>query len=118
VRKSGELLGTPQVLKTRIGEQKTVTCSPSSVYRALKKAGLLRGQTPNVTKEGTGFVQPLKAHQEWHADVSYLNIACTFYYLCSLLDCYSRFIVHWEIRETMKEAEVTTIIQRASKKNS
>ena len=93
-----------------------VACSPASVYRVLKKAGLLSGQTPNVTKKGTGFVQPLKAHQEWHVDVSYLNIAGTFYYLCSLLDGYSRFIVHWEIRETMKEADVTTIIQRAREK--
>ena len=90
-----------------------VACSPSSVYRVLKKAGLLSGQTPNVTKKGTGFVQPLKPHQEWHVDVSYLNIAGTFYYLCSLLDGYSRSIVHWEIRESMKESDVTTIIQRA-----
>ena len=52
-----------------------VACSPSSVYRVLKKAGLLAGQTPNVTKKGTGFVQPLKPHQEWHIDFSYLNIA-------------------------------------------
>ena len=37
-----------------------VACSPSSVYRVLNKAGLLAGQTPNVTKKGTGFVQPLR----------------------------------------------------------
>ena len=43
----------------------------------------------------------------------YLNIAGTFYFLCSILDGYSRFIVHWEIRETMTEADVETIIQRA-----
>jgi putative transposase len=93
-----------------------VACSPSSVYRVLKKAGLLAGQTPHVTKKGTGFVQPLKAHQEWHVDVSYLNIAGTFYFLCSILDGYSRFIVHWEIREKMEEADVQTIIQRAREK--
>jgi putative transposase len=90
-----------------------VACSPSSVYRVLKKAGLLAGQTPNVTKKGTGFVQPLKPHQEWHVDISYLNIAGTFYFLCSLLDGYSRFIVHFEIREKMEEIDVETIIQRA-----
>jgi putative transposase len=90
-----------------------VACSPSSVYRVLKKAGLLAGPTPHVTKKGTGFVQPLKAHQEWHVDVSYLNIAGTFYFLCSILDGYSRFLVHWEIREKMEEADVQTIIQRA-----
>jgi hypothetical protein len=76
----------------------------------------LAGQSPNVTKKGTGFVQPLKAHQEWHIDVSYLNIAGTFYFLCSILDGYSRFIVHWEIREKMEEIDVETIIQRAREK--
>jgi putative transposase len=93
-----------------------VACSPSSVYRVLKKAGLLAGQTPNVTKKGTGFVQPLKAHHEWHVDISFLNIAGTFYFLCSILDGYSRFLVHWEIREKMEEIDVETILQRAREK--
>ena len=91
-------------------------CSPSSVYRVLKKAGLLAGQTPNVTKKGTGFVQPLKPHQEWHIDFSYLNIAGTFYFLCGILDGYSRYLVHFEIREKMEEIDVETILQRAREK--
>jgi len=90
-----------------------VACSPASVYRVLKAAGLLAGHAPPVTKKGTGFVQPLKAHQEWHVDISYLNIAGTFYFLCSILDGYSRFIVHWEIRDQMEDSDVLTIIQRA-----
>lgn len=93
-----------------------VACSPASVYRVLKKAGLLAGCTPNVTKKGTGYVQPLKPHQEWHVDVSYLNIAGTFYFLCSILDGYSRFLAHWEIREKMEEIDVETILQRAREK--
>jgi len=93
-----------------------VVCSPASVYRVLKKAGLLAGQTPNISKKGTGFKQPLKPHQEWHVDVSYLNIAGTFYFLCSILDGYSRFLVHWEIREKMEEIDVETILQRAREK--
>jgi len=90
-----------------------VACSPTSVYRVLKAAGLLAGDTPNITKKGTGFVQPLLPHQHWHVDVSYLNIAGTFYFLCSILDGCSRFIVHSEIREKMEEIDVETIIQRA-----
>jgi putative transposase len=90
-----------------------VACSPASVYRVLKGAGLLAGASPNITKKGTGFVQPLKAHEHWHVDISYLNIAGTFYFLCSILDGYSRFIVHWEIREKMEECDVQTILQRA-----
>jgi putative transposase len=93
-----------------------VACSPASVYRVLKAAGLLAGLTPNFSKKGTGYVQPLKPHQEWHVDVSYLNIAGTFYFLCSILDGYSRFIVHAEIREKMEEIDVQTIVQRAREK--
>jgi putative transposase len=88
-------------------------CSPASVYRILKAANLLAGSSPAITKKGTGFVQPLQPHQHWHVDVSYLNIAGAFYFLCSILDGFSRFIVHWEIREKMEESDVETIIQRA-----
>ncbi|MCL5269084.1 MAG: DDE-type integrase/transposase/recombinase, partial [bacterium] len=87
--------------------------SPSSVYRVLREVGLLRRRNSKPSKKGTGFVQPLLAHAHWHVDIAYLNICGTFYYLCSLLDGYSRFIVHWEIREQMTEADVETIMQRA-----
>jgi putative transposase len=90
-----------------------VACSPASVYRVLKNAHLLGGASPVPTKKGTGFVQPLTPHEHWHIDVSYLNIAGTFYFLCSILDGYSRFIVHHEIREQMQESDVETILQRA-----
>jgi putative transposase len=93
-----------------------VACSPASVYRVLQAAGLLAGASPAPTKKGTGFVQPLRPHEHWHVDVSYLNIAGTFFFLCSILDGYSRFIVHWEIREKMEESDVETIIQRAREK--
>ena len=88
-------------------------CSPSSVYRVLKEAGRLDRHTPKPSSKGKGFVQPLRPHEHWHVDVSYLNIAGTFYYLCSLLDGCSRFTVHWEIRQSMTEADVEQIIQRA-----
>jgi len=90
-----------------------VACSPASTYRVLKNAGLLAGHSPNITKKGTGFVQPLTPHEHWHVDVSHLNIAGTFYFLCSVLDGCSRFIVHWEIRDKMEESDVETILQRA-----
>ena len=65
----------------------------------------------------TGFAQPLIAHQHWHIDVSYLNIGGTFYYLCSILDGFSRYIVNWEIRESMTEAEIEIILQGAKEKH-
>jgi len=93
-----------------------VAASPTSVYRVLKAAGLLERHNVQPSKKGTGFVQPLRPHEHWHVDVAYLNIGGTFYHLCSILDGCSRYIVHWEIRETMKEEEVETIIQRAREK--
>jgi len=93
-----------------------VAVSPASVYRVLAGAGLLGVRNWSPSKKGTGFVQPLAPHEHWHVDVSYLNICGTFYYLCSVLDGCSRLIVHWEIREQMKEADIETILERAKEK--
>ena len=93
-----------------------VAVSPASTYRVLKEAGLMRKWNGKESKKGTGFVQPISPHEHWHTDVSYLNISGTFYYFCGLLDGYSRYIVHWEIRERMTEDDVEIIIQRAREK--
>lgn len=93
-----------------------VAVSPATVYRVLKSENLLNRWNPKPSKKGQGFQQPLQKHEHWHIDIAYINIVGTFYYLCSLLDGYSRAIVHWEIREAMKEADVETIIQRAREK--
>jgi len=90
-----------------------VAVSPSSVYRVLRDAGLMRRHDTKPSLKGKGFQQPLRPHEHWHVDVSYINVSGTFFYLCSLLDGCSRFIVHWEIRESMTEADIETIIQRA-----
>jgi putative transposase len=93
-----------------------VAVSPSTVYRVLKDAGLLRRWNPGSTGKGKGFEQPQRPHEHWHVDVSYLNICGTFYYLCSVLDGYSRYLVHGEIRESMTEADVEIVLQRAKER--
>ena len=93
-----------------------VAVSPSSVWRVLSQAGLLRKWNGASSKKGTGFQQPPAAHQHWHIDVSYINIGGTFYYLCSVLDGYSRFIVHWDLRASMTEAEIEIILEGAKEK--
>jgi putative transposase len=90
-----------------------VAVSPSSVWRVLSQAGLLSKWKGPSSKKGTGFEQPLATHAHWHIDISYLNISGTFYYLCSILDGYSRYIVHWDLRESMTEANIEVILQRA-----
>jgi transposase InsO family protein len=90
-----------------------VAVSPSSGWRVLNQAGLLSKWTGKASKKGTGFAQPLAAHQHWHIDVSYLNISGTFYYLCSILDGFSRYVENWDIRESMSEAAIEIILQGA-----
>lgn len=97
-------------------DQDIVAVSPSSTWRVLGQAGLLQKWNRKKSLKGTGFVQPLRPHDHWHVDISYINICGTFYYLCSFLDGCSRFIIHWEIREQMTETDVEIILQRAKEK--
>ena len=94
-------------------DQDVVAVSPSSTYRVLKAAGRLDRWNKKPTRKGTGFQQPDEPHKHWHIDISYINVAGTFFYLCSLLDGYSRLIVHHELRESMTEPDVELIVQRA-----
>ena len=90
-----------------------VAVSPSTTYRILHQAGLLQRWNRKKSAKGTGFHQPLKAHAHWHIDVSHVNIRGTFFYLCSVLDGFSRYIVHWELRESTTETDVEITLQRA-----
>lgn len=90
-----------------------VAMSPSSTYRVLRQAGLLQRWNRKKSAKGTGFQQPLTAHAHWHIDVSHVNIRGTFFYLCTALGGFSRYIMHWELRESMTETDVEIAFQGA-----
>jgi transposase InsO family protein len=90
-----------------------VAVSPATVYRVLRAAGVLDRWHRTPSRKGTGFTQPQAPHEHWHIDISYVNIAGTFYYLCAVLDGATRFLVHWELRPQMITADVETVLQRA-----
>lgn len=94
-------------------DAEVVAVSPSTTYRVLRQAGLLQRWNRKKSAKGTGFHQPLTAHAHWHIDVSHVNIRGTFFYLCSVLDGFSRYIVHWELRASMTETDVEITLQRA-----
>ena len=94
-------------------DQDIVAVSPSSVYRVLRQAGRLDRWNPSPSSKGQGFRQPGRPHRHWHVDVAYVNLGGTFYYLTSVLDGYSRYLVHWELRESMTEQDVEIVLQRA-----
>lgn len=93
-----------------------VCASPSTVYRVLKGRGLVQRSGAAPSRKGDGFEQPAGPHEHWHMDISYVNICGAFYYLCGVLDGFSRFVVHWEIREQMTERDVEIVLQRAAER--
>lgn len=98
-------------------DEDVVAVSPSSTYRVLKQEGLLNKW--NVTKrslKGTGFVQPQAPHQHWHTDIKYVNFKGSFLFLVSVIDGFSRFIVHHELRTNMRELDVQLVLQQALEK--
>lgn len=89
-----------------------VAVSPTSVWRVLRAAGRLDRWNRTPSKKGTGFQQPLKPHDHWHTDIAYINVAGTFYYLCTVLDGCTRYIVAWDIRESLTTTELEIIVER------
>ena len=94
-------------------DEDVVAVSPTTVYRVLSRAGVLDRWNRSPSKKGQGFAQPEAPHQHWHTDVAYVNVGGTFYYLIAVLDGYSRFLLHWELRESMTAADVEIVLQRA-----
>jgi putative transposase len=90
-----------------------VAVSPATVYRVLRLAGRLDRHPLKPSKKGTGFVQPFGPHMHWHTDIAVITVDGVYYYLCSVLDGYSRFIVHWEFLDRMTEPDIELIVQRA-----
>lgn len=92
-------------------------CSDSSVYRVLRQEGLLKKwKSKDKTKKGKGYKQPKTVHQEWHTDIKYINFFGTFIYFIGVIDGYSRYLVHHEIRMNMTKYDIQLVIQRALEK--
>lgn len=97
-------------------DENVVAVSPSSVYRVLKYHNLLLSAWRHHKTKGKGFNQPTKPHQHWHLDISYINFKGTFVYLAALIDGYSRYIVHHEIRLSIEALDVEVMLERARAK--
>ena len=81
-----------------------------SAHRACGGFFNKRGCSPN------GRANPRAKEPASSSHFCYVNVGGTFYYLCSILDGFSRSIVHWDLRESVTEAEIEVILQRAREK--
>jgi len=86
--------------------------SESSVYRILRDAELL-ARWKRSTHAGQAPTKPTRPHERWHTDLMYLRIADSWYFLVTVLDAYSRYVVHWELLTSMMASDVRLVIQQA-----
>lgn len=98
-------------------DEDVVAVSPATTYRVLKAAGLLnRWNKVKRSSKGQGFNQPTAPHQHWHTDIKYVNYHGAFLFLISVIDGYTRYIVHHELRQAMQQFDVQITLQRALEK--
>jgi transposase InsO family protein len=90
--------------------------SPSSVYRVLTDVDLLY-RWKRSRSAGEAPAEAQAPNERWHTDIMYLRVADTWYFLVSVLDAYSRYIVHWELLTSMRAADVRLAIQQAVEKS-
>lgn len=90
-----------------------VAClSASSVYRVLSEADLLYRWKRSV-HSGTMPEKSTRPNERWHTDIMYLRVQDTWYFLVTVLDSYSRYVVHWNLLTSMAAWDVSLVVHEA-----
>lgn len=89
--------------------------SESSVYRILKKQNLITSPAYFLMEAADEFKDKTTGiHQQWQIDFTYLKvIQWGWYYLATVMDDYSRYIVSWELSKEMKSVDSEHVIEKA-----
>lgn len=105
-------------LAYHLTDEQQIFISESSVYRILKARGLITSPAHIFMSAGDEFTDKTKfVHQMWQTDFTYFKIiGWGWYYLSTVLDDYSRYIVHWELCSNMKSEDVKRTVNRAIRK--
>jgi transposase InsO family protein len=106
---------SPRELAVRFTDEKKYFVSEASVYRLLKAQDLITSTAYVVIKAAEEFTDKTTApNQLWQTDFTYLKIAgWGWYYLSTVLDDFSRYIVAWKLCATMKAHDVTATLDLA-----
>ena len=102
-------------LAVKITDEQRIFISESSVYRILKQSGLITTPAYVLMSASAEFNKKTSfVHELWQTDFTYLKVVgWGWYYLSTILDDYSRYIVYWELCKTMMTEDVKRSVEKA-----
>ena len=106
---------SPRELACRYTDEKRYFVSESSVYRILKEADLITSPAYVLMSASDAFQHPTtRVHEMWQTDFTYFRIInWGWYYLSTVLDDFSRYIIAWKLSPTMGATDVTETLDQA-----
>jgi len=88
--------------------------SESTVYRILRREGLVKRQETQLTAAKEYHTKTTRPHQMWATDASYFRVVgWGYYYLVTVMDDYSRFILAWKLQKDMSANSLIDVVQEA-----
>jgi len=88
--------------------------SESTVYRILRKEGLVKRLEVQLVAGKEYHTKTTRPHQMWATDASYFRVVgWGYYYLVTVMDDYSRFILAWKLQKDMSANSLIEVIQEA-----
>ena len=88
--------------------------SESTVYRILRREGLVKRQETQLMAAKEYHTKTTRPHQIWATDASYFRVVgWGYYYLVTVMDDYSRFILSWKLQKDMSANSLIEVIQEA-----
>jgi putative transposase len=106
---------SPREIAVAFTDRERSFVSEASVYRLLKARGLVTSPAFIVMKAADTFANPTTAiNQLWQTDFTYLKVTgWGWFYLSTVLDDFSRYIVAWKLCTTMSADDVTDTLDLA-----
>ncbi len=101
-------------LATWITDNKGFSVSESTVYRILRREGLVKSPEMKMAAGKEFHTKTTRPHQMWATDASYFRvIGWGFYYMVTVMDDFSRFILAWKLQMDMTSDSFIEVVQDA-----
>ena len=101
-------------LSAWITDNEGFAVSESTVYRLLRREGLVKRRETRLTAAKEYHTKTTRPHQMWATDASYFRVVgWGYYYLVTVMDDHSRFILAWKLQKDMSANSLIEVVQEA-----